>query len=59
MKLTRAYFCPDCEELFEYKGVETSCPCCTNRYVFPLHLFFNPALKEKQGETTSRKGKND
>lgn len=47
-KLTSAWFCMDCETIFEktYKG---GCPCCTSSIVFPLSKWIAP-MNQKEKE---------
>jgi len=53
MKLNRATYCPDCEEVFERakppSTTNGSCPSCANRSVTPLHMIlFERQHKEKE-----------
>ena len=57
MKFLFCYYCPDCEEIFEYKrlsGVELlACPSCTNRLIVPLHrIMFQRNLPEAKNGAT-------
>lgn len=52
MKLMSAFYCPECQEVFDYTQHRTTCPSCTNRFTFSLQLIWSLKPKEVQDETT-------
>ena len=47
MKITKTYFCPDCQEVFERnKLTGTTCPSCTNKLTINLKAMIT-CLKKK------------
>lgn len=51
MKLQSAFYCPECQEVFDYTQHRTTCPSCTNRFTFSLQLIWSLKPKEVQDET--------
>ena len=50
MKLKEAFYCPECQEVFNYAEYQTVCPSCANRYAFSLQRTWFSQPKEVQNE---------
>lgn len=50
MKLRDAFYCPECQEVFNYAEYHTVCPSCANRYAFSLQRVWFSQPKEVQNE---------
>ena len=50
MKLKEAFYCPECQEVFNYAEYQTVCPSCANRYAFSLQRAWFSQPKEEQNE---------
>ena len=50
MKLKEAFYCPECQEVFNYAEYQTICPSCANRYAFSLQRTWFSQPKEVQNE---------
>ena len=50
MKLKDAFYCPECQEVFNYAEYQTVCPSCANRYAFSLQRTWFSQPKEVQNE---------
>lgn len=50
MKLRDAFYCPECQEVFNYAEYQTVCPSCANRYAFSLQRTWFSQPKEVQNE---------
>ena len=50
MKLKDTFYCPECQEVFNYAEYQTVCPSCTNRYAFSLQRAWFSQPKEVQNE---------
>lgn len=50
MKLKDAFYCSECQEIFDYAEYRTVCPGCANRFGFSLQRFLLPSPKEVQNE---------
>ena len=50
MKLKEAFYCPECQEVFNYAEYQTVCPSCANRYTFSLQRTWFSQPKEVQNE---------
>ena len=50
MKLKEAFYCPECQEVFNYAEHQTVCPSCANRYAFSLQRIWFSQPKGVQNE---------
>lgn len=40
MKLTEAFYCPECDEVFKFQRTKGICPSCTNKYNVALQMIW-------------------
>jgi Zn finger protein HypA/HybF involved in hydrogenase expression len=58
MKLSSAFYCPDCQEVFDNRKYRGICPACTNRFCYSIQKGWS-LIKEENYEKDNRSFKRE